>query len=162
VRYSQPIKLQNGNSRGRTNGWLATSGCTDKFPVSRGDRWNSAGAFMACTGLGSPIEVVDYREGSEPVTVRKIPGKVSYPDIVLKWGVTTSRDLYNWHLAVINGQLQRKSGSVVLLAADGTEAVRWNFTNAWPSKWDGPTLNAMSNEVAIESLTITCEKQEQA
>jgi phage tail-like protein len=76
--------------------------------------------------------------------------------------VTTSRDLYNWHLAVINGQLQRKSGSVVLLAADGTEAVRWNFTNAWPSKWDGPTLNAMSNEVAIESLTITCEKQEQA
>jgi phage tail-like protein len=49
-----------------------------------------------------------------------------------------------------------------LLAADGTEAVRWNFTNAWPSKWDGPTLNAMSNEVAIESLTITCEKQEQA
>jgi phage tail-like protein len=62
---------------------------------------------------------------------------------------------------VINGQLQRKNGSVVLLAADGTEAVRWNFTNAWPSKWEGPTLNAMSNEVAIESLTLTCEKQEQ-
>jgi phage tail-like protein len=111
---------------------------------------------MACTGLGSPIEVVDYREGSEPVTVRKIPGKVSYPDIVLKWG------LYNWHLAVINGPLQRKSGSVVLLAADRTEAVRWNFTNAWPSKWDSPTPNAMTHEVAIESLTITCEKQEQA
>lgn len=87
---------------------------------------------------------------------------MSYPDIVLKWGVTKSRDLYNWHLAVINGQLQRKNGSVVLLAADGTEAVRWHFSNAWPSKWDGPTLNAMSNDVAIESLTITCEKQEQA
>jgi len=120
------------------------------------------GAFLECSGLGSHIEVVDYREGSEALTVRKIPGKVCYPDIVLKWGVTTSRDLYNWHLAVINGQLQRKSGSVVLLAADGTEAVRWNFTNAWPSKWDGPTLNALSNEVAVESLTITCEKQEQA
>ena len=119
-------------------------------------------AFMECTGLGSHIEVVDYREGSEPPTVRKIPGKVTYPDIVLKWGVTTSRDLYNWHLAVINGQIQRKNGSVILLAADGSEAVRWNFTNAWPSKWDGPTLNAMSNDVAIESLTITCEKQEQA
>ena len=60
-------------------------------------------AFMECTGLGSKIEVVDYREGSEPPTVRKIPGKVSYPDIVLKWGVTKSRDLYNWHLAVIYG-----------------------------------------------------------
>ena len=117
---------------------------------------------MECTGLGSHIEVVDYREGTDPISVRKIPGKVTYPDIVLKWGVTTSRDLYNWHLAVINGQLQRQSGSVVLLAADGTDVVRWNFFNAWPSKWDGPTLNAMCNGVAIESLTITCERQEQA
>jgi len=119
-------------------------------------------SFMECTGLGSHIEVVDYREGTDPISVRKIPGKVTYPDIVLKWGVTTSRDLYNWHLAVINGQLQRQSGSVVLLAADGTDVVRWNFFNAWPSKWDGPTLNAMCNGVAIESLTITCERQEQA
>lgn len=118
--------------------------------------------FMECTGLGSHIEVVEYREGSEPGTVRKIPGKVTYPDIVLKWGVTSSRDLYDWHLAVINGQLQRKAGSVILRAADGTDVVRWNFFDAWPSKWDGPTLNAMSNEVAIESLTITCEKMEQA
>jgi len=119
-------------------------------------------SFMECTGLGSHIEVVDYREGTDPISVRKIPGKVTYPDIVLKWGVTTSRDLYNWHLAVINGQLQRQNGSVVLLAADGTDVVRWNFFNAWPSKWDGPTLNAMCNGVAIESLTITCERQEQA
>ncbi len=120
------------------------------------------GSFMECTGLGSHIEVVEYREGTDPITVRKIPGKVTYPDIVLKWGVTTSRDLYTWHLAIINGQLQRKNGAVILQAADGTDVVRWNFFNAWPSKWDGPTLNAMSNEVAIESLTITCEKQEQA
>jgi phage tail-like protein len=119
-------------------------------------------SFMECTGLGSHIEVVDYREGTDPISVRKIPGKVTYPDIVLKWGVTTSRDLYNWHLAVINGQLQRQSGSVVLQAADGADVVRWNFFNAWPSKWDGPTLNAMCNGVAIESLTITCERQEQA
>ena len=94
--------------------------------------------------------------------VRKLPGKTIYPDIVLKWGVTQSRELYDWHLAVIQGKLQRKSGSVVLLDRDGTEKVRWNFSEAWPSKWDGPTLNAMSNDVAIESLTITCESQVQA
>lgn len=119
-------------------------------------------AFMECSGLGSHIEVMEYREGSEPVTVRKLAGRVSYPDIVLKWGVTSSRELYDWHLAIIKGQLQRRSGSVVLLGADGTARVRWNFFDGWPSKWDGPTLNAMSNNVAIETLTITCEKQEQA
>jgi phage tail-like protein len=119
--------------------------------------------FTECSGLGSHIEVVEYREGADLASsTRKFPGRVSYPDIVLKWGLTNSRDLYDWHLAVINGQLQRKSGSVILLDVDGTEKVRWNFSNAWPSRWDGPTLNAMGNGVAIESLTITCEKQVQA
>lgn len=119
-------------------------------------------SFMECMGLGSHIEVVEYREGGDVASVRKLAGRVSYPDIVLKWGVTDSQELYKWHLQVIQGQLQRKNGSVALLDAQGNEKLRWNFFNAWPSKWDGPTLNAMGNDVAIESLTLTCEKQEQA
>jgi phage tail-like protein len=115
--------------------------------------------FSECSGLGSQVEVVEYREGNEPNQVRKLPGKVIYPDIVLKWGITTSRELYDWHLAVINGNLQRKTGSIVLLDDQGNAAVRWNFEDAWPSKWEGPSLNARSNQVAIESLTLTCEKQ---
>jgi len=119
--------------------------------------------FTECSGLGSHIEVVEIREGGDATSAtRKVPGRVTYPDIVLKWGVTASRELYNWHQAVINGQLQRKSGSVVLLDAERQEVVRWNFSNAWPSKFDGPTLNAKGNDVAIESLTITCERQELA
>ena len=31
--------------------------------------------FSECTGFGSNIEVVEYREGGEPITVRKLPGK---------------------------------------------------------------------------------------
>jgi len=120
-------------------------------------------AFTECTGLGSHIEVTEYREGNSPTnSVRKIPGKVTYPDIVLRWGVTASRELYDWHRSVISGQLQRRNGSIVLLDAQHNPVVRWNFFDAWPSRWDGPTLNAMSNGVAIESLTITCERQEQA
>jgi len=119
--------------------------------------------FAECSGLGSQIDVVEFREGTEPnLTVRKVPGKVRYPDIVLKWGITDSRELYNWHLAVIKGDLQRKNGSIVLLDDQGQEKVRWNFLDGWPSKWEGPTLNARSDDVAIETLTITCEKQEQA
>jgi phage tail-like protein len=119
-------------------------------------------SFMECTGLGSHIEIVEYREGGELASVRKLAGKVSYPDIVLKWGVTDSQELYKWHQQAIQGHLQRKNGSVVLLDAQGQEKLRWNFFNAWPSRWEGPTLNAMGNDVAIESLTLTCEKQEQA
>jgi phage tail-like protein len=134
-----------------------------EFPVPVEIEGIQQAGVTECTGLGSHIEVVEYREGGDtPSATRKIPGRVTYPDITLKWGVTASRELYDWHLAVINGQLQRKTGSIVLLDSERKEILRWNFFAAWPSKWDGPTLNAMSNDVAIESLTITCERQEQA
>src|SRR5215475_3351102 len=81
--------------------------------------------FSECSGFGSNIEVVEYREGGETSTVRKLPGKVSYPDITLKWGVTTSRELYDWHATAVSGQVQRKNGSIVLLGDDNTEKVRW-------------------------------------
>ncbi len=46
--------------------------------------------FSDCSGFGSNVEVVEYREGGDAATVRKLPGKNSYPDITLKWGVTDS------------------------------------------------------------------------
>jgi phage tail-like protein len=120
------------------------------------------GGFSECNGFGSNVEVIEYREGGEPVTVRKLPGKVSYPDITLKWGVTDSRELYDWHLAAVNGQVQRKNGSIVLQDDRGQEKVRWNFFSAWPSKYDGPDFSAKGNDVAIDTLTVSCERVERA
>ncbi len=118
--------------------------------------------FSEVSGFGSNVEVVEYREGGDPSTVRKLPGKVSYPDINLKWGVTDSRELYDWHLTAVNGQIQRKNGSIILQDDTGQEKVRWNFFNAWPSKWDGPDFNAKGNDVSIDTLTISCERAERA
>ena len=39
--------------------------------------------FQECTGLGSHVDVSEYREGGDPNTVRKLPAKITYPDIVL-------------------------------------------------------------------------------
>jgi len=86
--------------------------------------------FSDCSGFGSNVEVVEYREGGDSATVRKLPGKVSYPDITLKWGVTDSRELYDWHRAAVNGEIQRKNGSVILQDDRGQEKTRWNFLNA--------------------------------
>jgi len=118
--------------------------------------------FSDCTGLGSHVDVVEYREGGDPNTVRKLPGKVTYPDITLKWGITNSRELFDWHYAAVTGQIQRKHGSVILLDDTGAEQVRWNFFNAWPSKWDGSSFSAKGNDVAIETLTVSCERVERA
>lgn len=114
--------------------------------------------FSDCSGFGSNVEVVEYREGGEAPTVRKLPGKTSYPDITLKWGITDSRELYDWHLSAINGNLERKNGSIILQDDLGQEKVRWNFFTAWPSKYDGPDFSAKGNDVAIDTLTISCER----
>lgn len=119
------------------------------------------GSFSECTGFGSNIEVVEYREGGEPITVRKLPGKVSYTDITLKWGTTDdSMELYNWHKTVIDGKIERKNGSIIVLNDAGAPTVRWNFYNAWPSKYDAPDFNAKGNDVAIDTLTISYERLE--
>ena len=122
----------------------------------------ASAVFSEVSGLASETAVIEYRLGGEPNTVRKLPGKASYPDISLKWGITDSRELYDWHLTAINGKVQRKNGSVILQDDAGQEKIRWNFFAAWPSKYKGPDFNAKGNDVAIDNLTVSCERLERA
>ncbi|MGI9056418.1 MAG: phage tail protein, partial [Pyrinomonadaceae bacterium] len=63
----------------------------------------------------------------------------------------------------VKGKVQRKNCSIILLDADGTtEVMRWNLINAWAVQWRGAVLNALDQEVAIESLTLVCETLERA
>ena len=104
----------------------------------------------------------EYREGTDRPTVRKLPGAVKYDNIVLKWGITDSTVLYDWYADVAKGKVERKNGSIVLNGLDGSEKLRWNFIQGWPTTWKGPELNAKSNEAAIVSLEIAHEGLEQA
>jgi phage tail-like protein len=118
--------------------------------------------FAECSGFGSEVQVIEYREGGDPTNARKLPGMAKYPDITLKWGVTDSRELYDWHLSALNGELQRKNGSVVILDDKGQEKLRWNFFGAWPSKYTAPSFNAKGNDIAIDTLTVSCERMQRA
>src|SRR5680860_1497451 len=117
------------------------------------------GHFTECTGLGMRIEAIDYREAGNYQAVRRIPGRVEYSDVVLRYGLTDSLDLWNWLRSVAQGVVQRKNVSVVMLASDGaTEAIRWNLLNAWPAEWRGAPLRALSQEVAIEQMRLVCDE----
>ena len=125
------------------------------------DGINQAG-FSEVSGLDISTEVVDYREGNELSKVRKLSGLNKYPELTLKWGTTDSTDLYEWFTESVNGAVERRNGSVVLMDETGEEKLRWNFFNAWPSKWTGPSFKATGNEVAIEQLTLVHEGLEKA
>lgn len=116
-------------------------------------------AFQEASGFDSSIDVTEHREGGDNITMRKLPAQVKYSNITLKWGATDDRDLYNWHRQWVEGDpaAARKNGSIVLLDRQGLEKARWDFVNAWPSKWTGPSFNAEGNDVAIETLELAHE-----
>ena len=122
----------------------------------------SQGRFAECSGFGASNDPIEYREGGDNRTVRKLPGMTKYPNIVLKWGLTDSDELYKWWKSIMNGKVDRRNGSIILLDTEGNEKVRWNFFNAWPTKWDGPDFNAKGNDVAIETLELANEGTERA
>jgi phage tail-like protein len=121
------------------------------------------GHFTECTGLGVKVEAISYREGGMSQAVHRLPGRVEYSDITLRYGLTTSRELWDWLLSAVQGNVQRKNVSIVMLGSDGVqEVIRWNLINAWLSEWRGASLEALGNEVAIESLTLVYETLERA
>jgi len=139
---------------------MAGSARTDPYKVFNFvveiDGINAAG-FTECSGLSTTTDVIEYREGNERSGARKLPGLTKFTNIVLKRGMTRSRDLWNWRKTVIDGAVERKSGAIVLLADDRTPVGRFRFLDGWPTKWEGPALNAKSSEVAIETLEIAHE-----
>jgi len=115
--------------------------------------------FSEATIPDTTQEPVEYREGHESPTVRKLPGLIKYGNVTLKWGITDSMDLYNWRKLVEQGKMSdaRRNMAVVLMDEEGNPAARWEFNDAWPSKYDAPDVNAKGTDIAIESLEIIHE-----
>ena len=113
--------------------------------------------FSEVTGFDSTVDVIDYREGNEATHVRKLPGLTKYGNISLKWGITDSMEIYNWHQEAVKGNILRKNISIIVIDEAGNDKARWDFAAAWPTKYDAPDFNAKGNEVAIESLEIVHE-----
>jgi phage tail-like protein len=116
------------------------------------------GHFTEVSGLGAKVTPISYREAGNSQVVHYVPGRVEYSEITLRYGLTRSRELYDWFMSGVKGKVIRKNLSIVLLDSDGaTEVTRWNLVNAWATEWHGSLLDAHSQEVAIESLTLVCE-----
>ena len=115
------------------------------------------GAFTEASGLEVEVTPIEYRNGNEDITVRKIPGLKKFTNITLKRGITGDIDFWNWIRTAMVGNVRRADGSIVLLDEDRDEVLRWNFTRGWPCKHTGPGLNAANNEIAMDTLEICHE-----
>ena len=107
---------------------------------SRVDPWRSLRFLLEWDGLVqagfSKVTVpdiskdpIEYREGNEIETVRKIPGLTKYSNVVCERGITNNLELYNWHKDIVDGKINssRKTISVLLLDELGNEGSSMGF-----------------------------------
>lgn len=122
---------------------------------------------------------ISYRENVDAYRFIKVPGLVRYEPVVLKRGVTSSRDLYDWLrqvndetlLLVTAGELTsnikkgpkqsenfRKDMIIEVLDREGNSIKGWYLFNTWPTSYKpGDDLSSRGEEKLIEEATLTYE-----
>jgi len=122
---------------------------------------SSVAGFREVSGLSFTVDPVEYREGTDiPLHPRKKPGMTKFANISCKRGETNDKQLYQWYANVLNGIPDRRDGAIVLQDEQHQDVLRWEWTAGWICKWEGPSLNATTNDLAIESIEICVERVE--
>ena len=110
--------------------------------------------FTEVSGLSVEVAVEEVEEGGLNDHVHRLPGRCKIGNLTLKRGLTKSNDFLKWLYNVANGKIELKHLSIILFNTDGSEAMRWDFINAYPIKWTGPQFKADDTAAAIETLEL--------
>ena len=133
-------------------------------------RWD--GKYVAgvskVTGLKRTTEVVKHREGGDPSSSRKSPGRTEYEAITLERGVTHDTEFEKWANKVWNFGSQlgmevslkdfRKDITIEMYNEAGQKVVAYNVFRCWVSEYTAmPDLDANANAVAIQNIKLENE-----
>ncbi|MEU4237147.1 phage tail protein [Actinoplanes sp. NPDC026619] len=130
-----------------------------KFLFKIGDL--NIGSFTEVTGLAVSIDVEELMEGGQNAYTHKLLGRMRWPNIVFKRGLTDSDALFTW-LSGFSGNgfagNQNKvvpvTGSISVVYQTGKPFRTWSLIDVKPVKWTGPRLAASSRDLAIEELEV--------
>jgi phage tail-like protein len=121
------------------------------------------------SALKRSTEVVEWRQGGESNTARKLAGKTKYEPITLEQGLSFDADFEDWadrvnkwrdcrDLAQKKDNECRKELRVEVLDLDGEVVLKYKIHKCWVSEYTAiPDLDANSNAVAIKTLKIENE-----
>lgn len=117
-------------------------------------------SFMSVEGLESTTEAIEFHEGIWTKAVRKIPGRTSFSNIILKRPFTFSSELWKWRKKVADGNAERRNGRIIITGGNREKTVRFEFYDAWPVRWKLSALADRENMRLIEELEIAIENLE--
>jgi phage tail-like protein len=121
-----------------------------------------------CSALKRTTEIIEHREGGDPSTSRKAPGRVKFEAITLERGVTQDVEFERWANKVWNygaglGQESslrdfRKDIMLELYNEAGQLVLAYKIYRCWVSDFQAlPDLDANANAIAIQSLKLENE-----
>jgi phage tail-like protein len=117
-----------------------------------------SGAFAECTGLEATMEPRAIKAGGSNYGAAQRMGRVSFATVILKRGMTTTRDLWNWFQTLGGGAYAyRLSVEIEMRDGAGRPVLTWALARALPVKFKAADLNARGTEVGIEELHLVHE-----
>jgi phage tail-like protein len=114
----------------------------------------SQAVFTEVGGLQVEMDVMDYQEGGNNGFVHRLPGVTRVSNLILKRGMTSSNEFYNWFAQIAKGEFTTQDISVVMYDSAGNQLMSWTVEKAYPVKWVGPQLLASDNAAAVETLEL--------
>ncbi|MCL4706181.1 phage tail protein [bacterium] len=131
-------------------------------------RWD--GQYVAglskCSALKRTTEMVEWREGGDPSTGRKSPGKTTYDAITLEAGVTHDTVFEAWANmvnkfegdAAMSLKNFRKDITIDVYNEAGQKVLAYNVFRCWVSEYQAlPELDASGNAIAIQTIKLENE-----
>jgi phage tail-like protein len=117
-----------------------------------------SGAFAECTGLEATMEPKVIKVGGSNYGGAQRAGRVSFATVVLKRGMTSTRDLWQWFQMVAGGSYAvRMSAEIAVQDGKGATVLTWGLKRALPVKFKAADLNARGTEVGVEELHLAHE-----
>ena len=133
---------------------------TNHFRLTVGGK-EAAGQFREVTGLDAENEIVEEKHTNPQgmVEIVKVPGGMKWSNIELKRGVDIDKGLWEWRYQVETEgpDAARTDCTLELIDYDGSPIATYTLMQAWPSKYTGAAMNAGSNEIAVEAITLCHE-----
>jgi phage tail-like protein len=131
-------------------------------------KWN--GQYVAglskCSPLKRTTEMTEWREGGDPSTTHKLPGKTKYDAVTLTAGVTHDTAFEDWANLVNNFQGDaamslkqfRKDITIDVFNEAGQKVLSYNVFRCWVSEYQAlPDLDASANAVMIQTIKLENE-----
>lgn len=113
-----------------------------------------SGVFSECTGLEATMEPKVIKAGGHNYGDFQRVGPVTFATVILKRGMTRSRDLWQWFDFVVQQHYyaHRLTVTITLFDTAGEGVLAWEFARALPTKFKAADFNAAATNVGIEEL----------